>query len=169
MENHALRSAPICLDEPSDDPCSPSARVGAIKLSTRRRLAARLEVARRHLEENDDREVALDELAATAGVSKYHLARLFRAVYGQPPTRYHRELRLGRAAEQLAHGVASATAIAERFGFSDLGTFSRAFKRRYQSAPSCFRASPCGEGRDGAAPAAGQRSMSPRMVASTTA
>ena len=130
-----------CINGEHSGLCWASARIDAVKPSTRRRLVSRLEIAREHLDRNDHREVSLAELALVAGVSKYHLARLFRAVYGQPPRRYHREMRLQRAAEQLAFSVGSATSIAERFGFLDLGAFSRAFKRRYSSPPGCFRLS----------------------------
>jgi AraC family transcriptional regulator len=95
-------------------------------------------LARRYLEQNDHRDVALTDLARTAAVSKHHLARAFRAVYGQPPARFHRELRLRRAAEQLAAGAMTTAAAAERFGFSDAAAFCRAFKRVYDVPPGRY-------------------------------
>lgn len=117
-----------------------------VRAATLQRLTERAHVARRYLEQNDDREVSLSDLAQTAAVSKHHLARVFRALHGQPPARFHRELRLRRAAEQLAAGAMTTATAAERFGFSDAAAFCRAFKRCYAVPPGhyCGRRGPSG-------------------------
>lgn len=111
----------------------------AAKPSTRRDLLRRIDVARGYLHDHDDRAVPLDELASAAGMSQFHLARTFRTAYGLPPAQYHRALRLDRAAEHLAGGHDSASSAALRFGFSDLGAFSRAFRRRHGAPPGRYR------------------------------
>ena len=108
------------------------------KPSTRRDLLHRLDVARGYLHDHQDRAVALDELASVAGLSQFHLARSFRAVYGQPPAAYHRARRLEKAAALLAGGHVTATAAAHAFGFSELSTFTRSFKQKYGVPPSAF-------------------------------
>ncbi|HEX4016196.1 MAG TPA: AraC family transcriptional regulator [Frankiaceae bacterium] len=47
------------------------------------------------------RGLALDLLAETAGMSKYHFLRLFRATYGMTPGQYLSQRRLERSQELL--------------------------------------------------------------------
>ena len=108
----------------------------AAKPSTRVDLLMRLEKARAHLHDSVDRAVALDELARVAGLSGFHLTRHFAAAYGEPPARYHRRLRLERAAELLRRGEISPTGAAERFGYADLPAFTRAFRSAFGHPPS---------------------------------
>jgi len=116
-------------------PDKPRAGAEAAKASTRRHLCERLERARAHLHEHCDRNVALAELAAVAGVSRFHLARYFKLAFGAAPIAYHRGLRLARAAELLASGGRSLAEAAEAAGYSDAAALSHAFRRRYGRTP----------------------------------
>lgn len=106
----------------------------AAKPSTRRELYRRLERARGFLHDHDDRNVTLGEMASIAGLSQFHLARYFKAAFGQAPISYHRDLRLARAAELLREGHSVASA-AEATGYSDQVALSHAFRRRYGAPP----------------------------------
>jgi AraC-like DNA-binding protein len=106
----------------------------AAKVSTRRELYRRLERARAFLHDHDDRSVSLSEMAATAGLSQFHLARYFKDAYGEAPIAYHRALRLARAATLLAAGH-SVAAAAEATGYSDQVALSHAFRRKYGAPP----------------------------------
>ena len=106
----------------------------AAKPSTRRELYRRLERARGFLHDHDDRNVTLGEMASIAGLSQFHLARYFKAAFGQAPISYHRDLRLARAAELLREGR-SVAAAAEATGYSDQVALSHAFRRRYGAPP----------------------------------
>lgn len=105
------------------------------KLSTRRELHRRLERARGFLHEHDGRGVSLAEMASVAGLSQFHLARYFKAAFGQSPITYHRGLRLARAAELLAAGGKSVADVAEAIGYSDQVALSHAFRRHYGQPP----------------------------------
>jgi AraC-like DNA-binding protein len=85
------------------------------------------------------RTVSLDQLAAEAGGSKYHLVRTFHEAMGLPPHKYHLRLRLGRARELLAAGV-SAADVALEIGFADQSHFYRAFKRAFGITPGAWTA-----------------------------
>jgi AraC-like DNA-binding protein len=106
----------------------------AAKLSTRRELQRRLERARAFLHDHDDRGVTLAEMAVSAGLSQFHLARHFRDTFGAAPIAYHRTLRLARAAVLLAGGH-SVAAAAEATGYSDPVALSHAFRREYGTPP----------------------------------
>ena len=64
--------------------------------------------ARRHLRERWDQRVALADLAAVAGLSRFELVRCFRTGTGLTPHAYQVNLRIGRASELLAAGMAPA-------------------------------------------------------------
>lgn len=87
----------------------------------------RIWTARDYLHSNWSKPVALEALGDLAALSKFELARRFRAAYGLPPHRYQMNLRVMRAKEQLLRGrpisdVATAT------GFSDQSHLGRVFK-----------------------------------------
>lgn len=81
----------------------------------------------------------IDDLAALAGMSKYHFLRVFRAVFGTTPYRYLLDLRLRNAAADLAAGDRPVSAIAYEAGFGDLSTFNARFRKVFGASPSAFR------------------------------
>lgn len=83
------------------------------------------------------RNPSLDETARHAGVSPFHLHRLFAARFGLPPHAFvmrHR-LRLGLAALEAGHSVAQAAVLA---GFADQSHFTRQFRRAVGVTPGRF-------------------------------
>jgi len=113
------------------------AAMGALRVakpSTRRELFQRLERARGFLHDHDNSAITLGELARVAGLSQFHLARYFKAVFGAAPIAYHRALRLQRAAS-LLKASASLAEAAEAVGYSDAVALSHAFRRHYGCAP----------------------------------
>jgi AraC-like DNA-binding protein len=88
----------------------------------------------------------LDAIAAHAGYSRYHFVRAFKAVYGQTPGQYLSRRRTERAEELLRTANLSVTEVCTLVGFSSLGTFSAAFKKRTGLSPSEYRARHVGRG-----------------------
>ncbi|MFO0611777.1 MAG: helix-turn-helix transcriptional regulator [Polyangiaceae bacterium] len=78
-------------------------------------------------------------LARVAGLSRAAFARRFATEVGAPPLTYLTELRLNRAAKRLTDSDASLAELAEELGYATPFALSRAFKRRYDVAPSRFR------------------------------
>ncbi|MEO1129122.1 MAG: AraC family transcriptional regulator [Planctomycetota bacterium] len=99
----------------------------------------RIEAARRLLEQRLDEQVPLEELAAAAHYSMFHFHRLFRSVVGETVREHQRRLRLERAAHRLVHGDADILSIAIDAGYDSHEAFTRAFRRRFDVAPSAFR------------------------------
>jgi AraC-like DNA-binding protein len=104
-------------------------RISATKPSTRVYLLERLERARAFLHDNDKSPVGLARVSRVAGISEFHLSRLFTALYGESPTRYHRGLRLRKISAMLAGGSYTLDQAAEAFGYSDAASLSRALRR----------------------------------------
>ncbi len=93
------------------------------------------------------RRIELDELAAVAGVSRFHLVRLFRAATGESPHRFLLGLRIERAARLLASAELSIAAVADACGFADQAHMTRRFRAAKGATPGAFRAALSGRGR----------------------
>ena len=87
-------------------------------------------------------QLSRDELAAAAGVSVAHLARLFRQEYGLGPSRALEWVRLRRALVLLGRGSMPVREIAKAVGYLDQYHFSRRFRESFALSPTGFRAAP---------------------------
>jgi AraC-like DNA-binding protein len=87
----------------------------------------------------DDPELAPPVIAAACGVSLRYLHLLF-AETGSSVTRWMRTRRLEQCRRELRVGGRdlSVTAVALRWGFADLATFSRAFKAEFGVSPRAY-------------------------------
>ena len=98
--------------------------------------------ARDFLDAADDRVVRTGELEAVSGLSRYDLARQFRALLGTSPYRYSLLRRLDRARRRMqapgqqAEGLAR---VAYAAGFADQAHFTRQFKAAYGITPARLR------------------------------
>jgi AraC-like DNA-binding protein len=98
---------------------------------------AALERARAFLDAEKGRAVRSGELEALTGLTRYELARQFRAAYGTSPYRYLTMRRLDSARARLKPGVALA-GVALEAGFADQAHFTRAFKAAYGLTPGRY-------------------------------
>lgn len=127
----AVASAFPAVKEPT-----PSAGLRREREARERVEAVRSEIARAY-----DRHQTLDELAAKAGLSVYHLCRTFRRHTGLPVHRYRNRLRLRAALERLADPKIDLTALALDVGFSSHSHFTAAFRAEFGVTPSQVRRS----------------------------
>ena len=91
------------------------------------------------IDRNLDKNLSIDEVAAKAGYSKWHLQRMFRAVTRQTLGSYIRERRLTLAAEALTLTQRPVFDIAMQYGFDSQQTFSRVFRRQFSQTPTAYR------------------------------
>lgn len=83
--------------------------------------------------------IDLDDLAAAAGLSRFHFVRAFRAAAGTTPMRWLRHQRLQAARTLLLTTDQPLRAIAPQVGFADEFQLSRVFRREAGGAPSRLR------------------------------
>jgi AraC family transcriptional regulator len=83
--------------------------------------------------------IALAELAAVAGLSTFHFARMFKRAVGVSPHRYVSRLRLENAMAEIAAGKLSLAQVALNAGFSSQASFTRAFLRATGVTPGEYR------------------------------
>ncbi|WP_076415448.1 AraC family transcriptional regulator [Shewanella sp. UCD-KL12] len=84
------------------------------------------------------REFQLDDLAASAGLSKFQFLRQFKSATGMTPHAYLKRIRLEYAKKALAKGQA-AIDIAQQVGFFDQSHLNKAFKSAFLITPSHFQ------------------------------
>jgi transcriptional regulator GlxA family with amidase domain len=102
-------------------------------------------------------DLAVPALAARAGMSERHFARVFRAETGRTPAAYVESSRIEAARRLLESTGTPLDAVARRCGFGTVETLHRSFKRRVRVTPGEYRrhfAAPGGAGPRTAAAAA---------------
>ncbi|RKN83755.1 AraC family transcriptional regulator [Paenibacillus ginsengarvi] len=85
--------------------------------------------------------LALDDIAASAGLSKYHFSRVFLNKTGIQPMHYLRKIRIEKASALLAQTNKTMEAIARETGFEGSNYFIRVFKSLVGMTPSQYRQS----------------------------
>jgi len=82
--------------------------------------------------------VSLDEIAAIAGLSRFHFLKAFSAQFGLPPHSYQIHLRIERSLPLLRQGM-NLSHVAETIGFNDQSHFIRHFKRVMGVTPGQYK------------------------------
>ena len=90
------------------------------------------------MEQHLSEKIELDELAATAFMSRFHYIRIFKQVYGLTPREYLKDLRIHKAKTLLKQGL-SVTQTCFEVGYESLPTFSRAFKKGTGHSPKAYQ------------------------------
>lgn len=107
--------------------------------SARHRLQRQLDDARLLLGDCLDRNVGVDVVARTVGLSPFHLMRSFRAYTGQTMREYRRRLRVAVALDRLDEGCDDLTRLALDVGFASHSHMDAAFGRELGLAPAAAR------------------------------
>lgn len=81
--------------------------------------------------------VSLEQLAAIAGLSAFHLSHVFTKEIGVPPHTYQLQVRLKKATDLLAAGK-PLVEVALATGFCDQSHFQKAFKRKFGITPGQY-------------------------------
>jgi AraC family transcriptional regulator len=92
-----------------------------------------------YIESHSSEDLTLTDVAHAAGVSPFHLSRLFRAATGWPVARYIRTRRLSHAAAELAAGAPEILPLALSTGYGSHEAFTRAFRDAFGMAPEDVR------------------------------
>ncbi|MDR7343314.1 AraC family transcriptional activator of mar-sox-rob regulon [Pantoea alhagi] len=93
------------------------------------------------LESHLDQPLSLDNVAAKAGYSKWHLQRMFKEVTSHAIGAYIRARRLSKAAVALRLTSRPILDIALQYRFDSQQTFTRAFKKQFNQTPAYYRRS----------------------------
>ncbi|MBC8954616.1 helix-turn-helix domain-containing protein [Xenorhabdus sp. PB62.4] len=83
--------------------------------------------------------IKIDAIAHKSGYSKWHLQRIFKELKGCTLGQYVRRRRLHEAARSLREDNLPILDIALQYGFSSQATFTRIFKKHFNTTPAKFR------------------------------
>ncbi len=93
----------------------------------------------RYMQDNSHRNLALQDFAAVAGLSRYHFSKKFKTATGISPMRYFNQLKVRLACQLLDTSTESVRHIAQLLGFDDPYYFSRLFKKTMGVSPQFYR------------------------------
>ncbi len=91
------------------------------------------------IQKNLFEDLGMDDLAFLTGLSLSSFKRKFSSIYGTSPNKYIITKRLEKAQSLLNTSELSISEIAYDSGFSDVGYFSKTFKKHYNQTPSEIR------------------------------
>lgn len=94
-----------------------------------------------YVNNNLNKSISLEELAAVAFFSPFHFHRIFMAVTGETVNNFTNRIRNEKAARLLKFSKKSITEIATDCGFSSASTLSRLFKQYFDISPGGYRKS----------------------------
>lgn len=100
-----------------------------------------LEAVKARLDERVTERPSLEELSHLAGMNRNKLNNGFRMLYGSSVGEYGR-LRCLELARQLLSRGERVGEVADRVGYQDQGSFTKAFKQAYGVTPSAYRSNP---------------------------
>lgn len=93
----------------------------------------------RFIDGNLDSDLSLEKVSEIAFFSPFHFHRIFKFITKETLNEYVTRQRIEKSALDLLHKNITVTAIAHKYGFSDISSFSRAFKKHYRISPSNFK------------------------------
>jgi AraC family transcriptional regulator len=91
-----------------------------------------------YVEDNPDRAISLRELAAAAGLSRFHFSRQFKRQLGLSPARYVERARIEQAKALIVDARMSLADVAQAVGFADQSHFARRFRLHEGRTPGAF-------------------------------
>ena len=94
--------------------------------------------ARDIIQDRFSEDISLTDLAHMAGLSPFHLVRVFEKQFGVTPHAYLTQTRVKRARQSLS-GAERIVDIAVNCGFSDQAHLTRLFKRQIGITPGKYR------------------------------
>ena len=94
---------------------------------------------KRYIDAHINQELYLDEISNTFYLNKYYLSHMFRRIFGVSPIGYHRMQRVGYAKKLMQFSKLSVTEVAAQLGYTNVHSFSRAFKAQEGVSPTFYR------------------------------
>jgi len=92
-----------------------------------------------YMSENYQQPITISQLAGMVNMSVGHFGKLFRQMTSYSPIDYLKNIRLSKAADQLAATNEKILNVALDTGFNNIGYFIRAFSQKYGRTPYQYR------------------------------
>lgn len=112
--------------------------VPSLKKSTKQYLLKNILLAKDYIDHSFTKPLTIEEVAKQVNMSEFHFFRVFKATMHMTPYQYIITKRLELAKQLLKKKSMSVSEISIYTGFSDIFSFSRAFKKYFGVSPSQF-------------------------------
>ena len=110
--------------------------IRSVKSETKKDLLRKLAKGKTFIELYYKMEIDIARVAEESNISQYHFFRLFRDVYGVSPYQYIKQKRMQAASEILLKQRLPLAQLAMEVGYSDIFSFSKAYKQYFGCPPS---------------------------------
>jgi len=110
--------------------------IPSLKSATKKDLYRRLHRGKEFIDNSFTIPLSIETIAQEACMSEYHFFRLFKSVFGLSPNQYLIQKRLEHSRNILLQDRYSVSTAAIESGFSDIHSFSKAFKKHFGISPS---------------------------------
>ncbi len=127
------------LMEVETDKHRKSESIKSAKAATRQEIFKRIGQAADYIYSHAEKNISLEELAATATMSKFHFLRAFKAYYRVTPHQFILQTKLEKARELLKGSSLPIQEVGLMVGLEDKSSFSRMFKKHFNCPPSALR------------------------------
>lgn len=112
----------------------------ALKASTREEISRRVFKATDYIYSYYHTDISLEDLAQVSCLSKFHFLRLFKSIFRETPHQFITNLRIEKAKDYLTENSLTVKEVADKVGFMDASSFSRAFRSKVGLYPIRFTA-----------------------------
>lgn len=112
--------------------------LNSIKISTKKEILKRLLLGKIFIEDNFSKNISVKDVSKVSCLSEFHFFRSFKEVFSISPHNYLIKIRLNEALKLLKENKHSIGDIAYKCGFTDIHSFSKSFKKLYNTSPSKF-------------------------------
>jgi AraC-like DNA-binding protein len=110
----------------------------SVRVTTKKELLKRLLKGKEYMDDMFLKNPDISDIVGQCNMSSFHFFRSFKMAFGVTPYQYMFNKRLTHAKTLIAEGY-SFSSIAHQCGFADIFSFSKAFKKQYQVAPSFYK------------------------------
>lgn len=110
--------------------------IDCVKFATKVELINRMKYAEYFLIDNWNQGLSLDTVSSVVSMSPYHFHRTFTKTFNVSPLSFHLKIRMKKSKELLAKKTYRISDVAYLAGYSDIFSFSKAFKKHYGFSPS---------------------------------
>jgi transcriptional regulator GlxA family with amidase domain len=83
-------------------------------------------------------DLSVEALARRACMCPNHFSKVFKSVFGEPPSDFVQNLRLNEARRRLSRRQKTLCTISQSVGFTNSATFQRAFEKKFGGRPSSY-------------------------------
>lgn len=110
--------------------------INAVKSETKKDLLRKLYNGKDYIDSYFTSALSIESIAIEVGLSEYHFFRLFKSVFSVSPHQYIIQKRLWFAKSILKKEQLDISSVSVLSGFSDIYSFSKAFKKHFGYSPS---------------------------------